>query len=379
MRKFSLFLILALAAAPVAAQDEVDFRFGGDAYLAGRSVTLTENGTGDVFAAGESVSSRGDVAGSAHMAGRSVTFAGPISGNVYGAGMDVVLDASVGGNATLMGYDISVTEPVEGNLRATGARVSVTAPVNGSALLAGETVEVGAQIAGDLAIAADFVDWDEGARVLGDVQIYTDKPENFTVPASVADADRVTFHDVAKFERSFDVEKGSWIEKARPSFGDRVSDFIRGVVVVGLLATLLAAIAPNWVAGLRRDALSEPLRTLWFGFLGVSALIGSVVLLVMTGFGIIVAPFALLAAGLLALVGYIVGAYATGVFALSAFGRDLPDSMADRALAAFTGAFVLAVIAIAPFLGWLVALAVALTGAGALLIKWFSPGFYHDA
>ena len=376
MRLLTLVTVSALFAAPLAAEEAAEFDFGGDAFRAGRSVTLSVPSAGDFFGAGENVTLSGELGGSAHMAGRAVMLEAPVAGNFYGAGMDVDLRGPVSGNVTMMGYDLTVTERVSGNLRASGKSVEIAAPIAGSAILGGETVEIGGVISGDLALAAKFIDWDGGAKVLGKIDIYTDAPETLMVPDFVAGPDQVTIHDVKEWEtdhgQAFDAHK------EKEPFSAKIGSFFAGVVVVGLLATLFAGIAPAWVAGLRREALHDPLRTAWVGFLGLSALIGSVVVLALTGIGIIVAPFTILSAILLALVGYVVGAYATGVFALSMAGRDMPATMAERAMAAFAGAFLLALIGAAPFLGWFVVLAVTLVGAGALLVKWFSPTFFGD-
>jgi len=148
-------VLLIVLAAPALAQDEADWRFGGDAYLAGRTVTLSGDSVEDLFAAGDKVTSRAEVGGSAHMAGRYVTLMNRVGENFYGAGMEVDIDAPVAGNVTIMGQRLTVTEPISGNLRATGSRIRIEAPVAGNAILAGETVSLTAAIMGDLALATE--------------------------------------------------------------------------------------------------------------------------------------------------------------------------------------------------------------------------------
>lgn len=362
-----LFIVLA---APALAQDEADWRFGGDAYLAGRTVTLTGDAVDDLFAAGDKVTSRAEIDGSAHMAGRYVTLMNRVGENFYGAGMEVDIEAPVAGNVTMMGQRLTVTEPISGNLRATGSRIRIEAPVAGNALLAGETVEVTSAIMGDLALATPDVTWGDAASVAGEVHVYSDDPDRIEVPERVASTDRVTFHPA----RAFDEVRDDG-EPERPGFFSRLRSFLGGILAVGLLGTLFGAIAPKQLAALREQALDRPLRTGLLGFAGLSALVGSIVFLAMTGIGIVVIPVSLIAAVLLGIVGYVIGTYSLGVWATAVAGRPEPKSVGDRALAAFSGAAIGALIGLIPWLGWLAVMAIFLVGAGAVVVRITRPTF----
>ncbi|SFK02072.1 hypothetical protein [Celeribacter neptunius] len=378
--RFPAFLIIAslvtgLAAPLAAGEDGGDFRFGGDAFLAGRTVTLSGEAVDDLFAAGQTVSVLSPVAGSAHTVGRNVTITSDVGENLYAAGMNVTVNGAVAGDATLAGYDVEITQPVSGDLRATGSKVSLSAPVAGSAILAGEDVVISGQILGDLALSAEHVTWTDGASVVGNVALYLDEDSKLSVPESVAPAARVTRHDMSQFERDHPDMPGAAMGAER-GFGHALGGFLRGVVVTGVLATILAAVAPGWIAALRRTALDDPARVLWIGFLGLAAAVGAVPLLILTGIGAIIAPIALFAALLLGLTGYLIGTYVLGVKAITAAGRTLPESTGERAMAAFAGAVLLALIGLVPFLGWLAVFAVALAGVGALVTRWAGPSFF---
>lgn len=364
-------LLIALAAPTVAsAQDTSDWRFGGDAYVAGRSVTVTGDAVEDLFAAGDKVTARSDVNGSAHMAGRYVTLQGRVGENFYGAGMEVEVDGVVAGNVTIMGESLSVTEPVAGNLRAAGSDVEISAPVAGNAVIGGEHVTINEAIVGDLALGAANVTWGERAVVEGRLHVYTDDPDEVDVPERVASADRIEVHEAGDFE---EIEGMPAFE--RPSFLSQLRGWLGSIVVVGLLGTALAALAPDFVASLREKALARPARTGALGFVGLSALAGSVVFLALTGFGIILAPLSIIATVLLAVAGYVLGTYIVGVWATGLAGRATPETTTDRAIAAFAGAAVGAVLGLVPFLGWLGVMVIFLVGAGAFVVKWLAPAF----
>lgn len=388
MRFVPVLLAASLAAvplfsAPAIAEEDALFNFGGDTYQAGSTVTVSED-TGSVFAAGEDVSISSILAGSAHTAGRNVTIDGAVSGNAYAAGMNIDLRGPVAGDATFMGYSISLFDNIGGNLRATGSEVNVYAPVAGSALIAGENVEIAAEIKGDLALAAQDIAWGEGAVVLGEVTLYVDDGMDVNVPNSVASAERVTIENTSKWKNDHGEVSDKIREHAhkwdkKPSFGERIGDFIGGVLFVGIVAFLLAALAPSWVAGLRGRALDNPLKALAAGFVGLSALAGSVIGFALTGLGIILIPFAILGAVFIGGLGYVLGAYALGVWLTMQAGRAEPENTGDRAIAAFAGAAGLSVIGLIPFVGWWVALFVAWVGAGAIFLNWLLPRLYPDA
>ncbi len=331
--------------------------------MAGRHVEPVAAPAGDLFAAGHTVRVTTDMEGSAHLAGRRVAVDARIGENLYGMGQDVDIAGPVAGNVTLFGQTVTITEPVSGNLRAAGETIELDGPVAGSAVLGGEWLRIDATISGDVALAGDDLEWGDAARIEGAVHIYTDDPEAVGVPARVAGADRITFHEA----RAFD--------EAHPMLGERPGVFARafrwavGVLVVGLLGTLFAASAPDYLAGLRARILARPGFSGVVGAVGISALTGSVVLLAMTGFGILLLPLPVLAAVLLGVAGYVVGTYALGVWAVGTAGRGDPASTGERAVAAFAGAALAAAVGLVPFLGWLATMAVFLIGAGALVAR----------
>ncbi len=361
LRVFVPILCLAFAA-PAIADDNANWHFGGDAYMAGRIVTFSGDPVGDLFAAGDKVTATSDINGSAHMAGRYVTLDARVGENFYGAGMGVDVHGPVAGNATIAGEDLSVTEPISGNLRATGQNIDLMAPVAGSAILAGETVTIDSTIYGDVMLSAGSVDWGDHAKISGALDIYTDNPDSITVPSRVADEGQVTFHQADTF-------KGADVNDEKPSLISRLRGWLGGILVVGILGTIFAAAAPAYLSDLRERALARPFKTGLVGLIGLSTLIGSVVFLGMTGIGLILVPFSLIAAVLLGIAGYVVGTYVLGVWALNMTGRTLPRSLGERAVAAFGGAALAALIALIPWLGWLAVMAIFLTGAGALVAR----------
>lgn len=364
MRFLLGFLIAAvLGPAAWAEAEGGSFAIGRDAFRAGQSIRLEDGGLSDLFLAGETVASTADIDGTAHIAGRFLTLSGRIGGSAYALGQTVTVSGPVAGNATLFGQEVTVAAPVGGNLRATASDLTVTGDVSGYALLAGERVELDGAIAGDLALTAREVDFGTKAKVGGKLILYETTPGSLTVPATVVPADRIERRKSDAWEGEHGYGSGffSW----RAALGS----FLFGVLVIAGIAALIALLAPEGLAAMRRRILDRPGRTLGLGFVSLSAICGAGLVVALTGIGLLLTPAFFLLALLAGLLGYVIGAYALGVAVLRAAGRHLPERIGDRALAAGVGALLAGVVALVPFIGWIFVLALLLTGLGALAAR----------
>jgi len=368
----TLLLVTSLA---MAEEDTSSFNFGGDIFLAGSQVTHSAESTDDLFMAGETLKSITNISGSLHAAGRTIKLQSAVVRDVYAVGIDVSLHGNVGGDATLAGYDVVLDSEVAGDLRASGSKVTVNGAVAGYALLAGESVTLNSRIIGDVNLAAENVSFGSEAKIDGQLIIYEETPGELKIPESVIAEDRITRKsedDLDGFERSgrFGHESFSW-RKA-------LLTFFSTVILLAAVAALIAGIAPQHLTSMRKTILSRPFRTFGLGFVAQSALIGSAILFTLTVIGVFFVPASILLAFILGFLGYVIGSYAFGVGLMLALGRNEPETFGQRALAAAVGAFVVALLGLIPFLGWLFVLAIVLTGIGAIITRMFRPVFFTE-
>ncbi len=355
---------ILLLASPLAAQDHEDaVDFGGDAFRAGSSVTFDEPGVADVFLAGERVDLERPITGAAHLAGRRISAGGDIGGALYAFGADVTTTAPVGGAATIMGYDVTIGGPVAGNLRVAGSRVDIAAAIGGAAIVAADTVVLAAPISGDAVISAGTLSFGENARVDGMLTLYEDEDRATEVPASVAPPERI------ERRQSEDTPMMSGI--GGPSWVAILVGLVLGALVLAILATIVAAVAPASMSRLGAIIAAGPFRALGAGFLAQATLIGGAILFAVTIIGLILTPFVLLAAVVLGFIGYLVAVYLVGVWAITRAGALEPDTFPEYALAAVVGAVIASILTLVPFVGWLVVVALTLTGVGAISIATF--------
>lgn len=365
MLKKCLVTLGLLLAAPALAQDGTEqlALFGNDIYQAGATVRMAETGRDDAFLAGQRVQLAAPVTGTAHMAGRWVDVDADLGGSLYAAGQRVRISAPVAGDVALAGYTLSVDAAIAGDLRAFGSEVIVNGTVGESLIANGEIVELNAVVAGDVIISSRELTFGSGARIDGALTLYEDVVGATDVPEAVVSADRLT-----RIELKYKRVSGAFQHPAglpKPSFGEKLSDMVSWVLVVGAFAALVALVAPVRMGAMADQIVARPLRLVGVGFLVLSVLTGGGVVVAVTMIGALLTPFFWLAAAGLGALGLFVGAYALGRWALS-YVPNLPVPWIDRVAAAFLGALLAGLISLIPYLGWGALVVLAIAGAGGL-------------
>lgn len=358
---FTLTLAYGLLAVPAFA-DTSSLTIAGDRYLAGDTVSYTGPPVNDLFMAGNKVVVASPVGGSAHLAGRRVTVEAAVAGDLFAAGYNVTVGAAVGGDATITGYEVALGT-VTGNLRAAGAEVTVAA-VGGYALVSGAEVALQGVIAGDAVLVAETITFGPDARVTGALTIYTEDPSRVTVPEAVAPAGRVRIEQSAHYNGS---EWSHRMPVAEPvALWRIVMGFLAGVLISGLVAAMVIAIAPQAVQNWRTLALAHPGRAIWSGFLVTSALAGSGFVMMLTLVGVFLLPVMLIVTAMAIVSGYALGSYVLGVGVWLGVGRPMPDRLWAKFGLACLGSFLAGLAWLVPIAGWFFVLGLTMLGIGTL-------------
>ncbi|PJF08865.1 hypothetical protein [Pseudorhodobacter sp. MZDSW-24AT] len=355
----TLTLACGLLAMPAFA-DITSLAISDDRYLAGASVTYDGPAVTDLFMAGNRVVVASPVGGSAHLAGRRIRVEAAVAGDLYAAGYSVMLEAVVSGDASVTGYEV-VPGDVTGNLRVAGAEVAVAA-VGGYALITGAEVSLQGVIAGDAVLVAEDIAFGPGAKVAGQLTIYAEDPALVTVPESVAPAARVKIEQAAQYDND------EWSDRMQMQVPvwRIVTGFLVGVLMSGLIAALVIAIAPQAVQRWRTLALAHPGRAIWSGFLVTSALAGSGFVLMLTLVGVFLLPVMLILTVVAIFAGYALGSYVLGVSLWLGFGRLMPLGLPGKFALACLGAFVAGLAWLVPIAGWFFVLGLTMLGIGTL-------------
>jgi len=362
MWKF-LTLTLCLAAMPVLADETARFGIGSDVYQAGDTAVFEgAAGTADIFVAGQHVSVQSPISGAAHLAGSKVAVNAAVGSDLFVAGYDVAVAAPVAGDANLAGFEVSLSGGVGGNLRAGGNLVTVSGAVGGYALITAVSMVLNGVVSGDAVLATDRLTFGPEAKVAGLLTIYAADPAKIVVPQSVAPAARV------KIEKRNIDSAPAWdhMNPVKISLWSVISSMIMGVVVTGLVALLVIALAPQRVVLWRAVAQAHPWRAVFSGFLVASTLAGSGIVLAMTIIGALLIPVVVLVVAVAVFAGYALGSFVLGCAIWQAVGRVLPVGLLGQFGITLLGAALVALGWFVPVLGWFFALGVTLLGIGTL-------------
>lgn len=351
-----------LTGAAMAQDDSEKDLFGNDVYQAGATVRMTDSGRDDAFLAGERVQIAASVTGTTHMAGRWIDVDADLGGGLYAAGQRIRINNAVVGDAALAGYVIGVNGPIAGDLRAFGSEIVINGTIGESLIANAELVELNSEVAGDVVISARDLVFGTGARIGGTLTLYEAEVGTTAVPEAVIAADRLT-----RIRMKHKRVSGVFQHPAGPpkqSFGDKLWDFAVWVLVVGLITAAAALLASIRMGEMSDQIALRPLGLGGTGFLALSVLTGGGVLVALTLIGALLTPFFWLAAVALGTAGLCIGAYALGSWAMS-YAPELSNDRVERAVTAFVGALIAALLGLIPFLGWIALVVLAVVGSGA--------------
>ncbi len=224
------------------------------------------------------------------------------------------------------------------------------------------TMTLNGSVTGDAVLAVDSVTFGPEAKVVGALTIYASNPGSIKVPESVAPAARVkivqrSVGNAPNWSDVSPVHLGVWAV---------IRSIVIGIVVTGLLALLVIALAPKHVQLWRDVAQAHPWRAILSGFLAASALVGSGFVLALTLIGALLIPVVIGLVIMAIFAGYALGSYVLGSALWLAFGRVMPEGLLGKFGLAMLGAAMVAVVWFVPILGWLFALGVTLMGIGTL-------------
>jgi hypothetical protein len=229
-----------------------------------------------------------------------------------GGSVEVGPNEVVNGDVAAIGGSSTVRGQVLGDVVAIGGTAMIDAPVRGDVVSVGGGTTLGpqAEINGDVVVVGGVLRRDPAARINGEVKEIGLGEINFW----------------PGFRPSVDGARGAFFGSGLGSVFALVSTLTR-LAVMCILASIVLLFARDYVERIGVRAASEPLKAgaigLLIQLLFFPVLVASIVLMVVTIIGIpllLLVPFAILAAVLLALVGFTAVAYDVGRLAMNRFG-----------------------------------------------------------
>jgi hypothetical protein len=315
----------------------IDGTINGDAYIFGGDVEVNGKINGDLLIAGGSVLVKGDIAQDIRAAGGNVTIEGRVGRNISAAA----------GSLKLRGMD-----PVAGNVWVAGGTISTSKTIQKDLNIAGGDVFVDSEVRGSLNSRVGTISVGNNLKVAGDLNYQAD--QRAPIPPEASVSGKVNYSEVPKRE-----EEQRFIGSLTKSafYFSLYTNF-----VLFLITLLLWKLMPHFSQRVIETISAKPGWSTLVGLLMWIILPVAVVLALISIVGIPVAILVVVGAVILYFVASGFVATWVGQKILSNFGYH--DSTPSAVL---TGLIVLFILNMIPFVNFLVFLAIALTGVGALL------------
>jgi cytoskeletal protein CcmA (bactofilin family) len=372
--KHVLVLLWMLCSAGLAAAQErtepgfAERRVGGDLFVGGGSVAVSEPVRGDLFAGAGSIDVDAAVSGDAVLAGGKVRLSAEVSRNAYAGGGQVNLLAKVGGNARLAGGQVELApkSEVAGNLSVAGGQVRLLGTIGGHVQAAGGRLLIDGPVGGDVIATSGRVVLGPNARIAGKLRHRSGELERDAAAQVSGGVEPL----LPRLRRG---EKASAAEPAAAAPRERGWAFPVGLWTVGLmlLAALLLAMAPVASTHVTRTWREKIGSSLLAGFALLVCVPVAVLLFAITIIGIPVA-IALLASYLtLIAIAYVASAVGAGDWALQRWRQADAAKLGWRIGAACVALVVLALLTSLPWLSALVTFFAVIAGLGAIVLAVF--------
>ncbi len=352
----AVLVVSGLALTEVAAQGppssaRAKFRGGNEVVI-----TAAETVPHDLYIAASTVRVDGRIEGDLFIAGGTIDVTGPVTGDLFVAGGTINISGEVGRHLRVAGGNVAVRGPVRLDVLAGAGTLAVTSA---------------SRVDGDLIFSAGqmTLDGNVSGSVLGSTQAYTK---------------RGTVSGVEEVEIS---ARDTAPTPAPRTVGEVLLHHLQRYIGMVAAGALLLWLAPRLLRAAATQITARPLPTAGIGALGLVGfvpllialfiamlfavvglgLLGMGRLITVLVFGVLVGSASLSFAFVLVLL-FVAGAVVGLSFAQFGLERAGRGGAQGPFIALLLGALAVVLVTAVPIVGWLVHLAVAVLGLGALLI-----------
>jgi cytoskeletal protein CcmA (bactofilin family) len=324
----------------------------GDYFAFGEMVEISGTINGDLYASGGQVIIDGRVNGDVLVAGGRINLSGTVSQDVRAAGGQVAIAGNVGRNLTVAGGNVEIASSagIRGGVVAAGGNVDLAAPVGSAAKIAAGTLTIANRIAGDVEAAIGTLRITSRAEIDGNVSYWSGRE------ASVSEGARIN----GKIVRNVPPKRPRFFPAAFFAWLAFVSINFVCTLILGLLS---ARFLPRYHQSVIATLREKPWASLGIGFVAAVVVPVACALLFAT---VVAIPL-----GAILLTAFFILLYWSRIYAIGRIGESILIRLrpaSSRTAAFVLGLFVYYILAIIPFIGWLVVPLVILFGLGAELI-----------
>ena len=355
LQKILILLVLVLTTNSIYAEKQLAI-IGNDTYVAGNSINVKGSDIDDLFAAAKSISIDNSITGSAYLAAKNITIKNNIGQNLYAAGQIIFLQGQILGDANLAGENVFVSNSIGSDLRVAGDNVQINDNIGGDLLVAANNLEIKGNISGSVALAVKELNFSPDARIQGSLTLYTDSKENFNIPNSVIPPNRINYKSWGEIDHEFKEHRGGgWISK------------IFKLLFAAVIIFAIAIFFRKKIANSYERGISNIWASLGYGFLALSALVGSIFVSGITLIGIPLSILLVAATVILWCLCYLLGNYFIICCIWQKLRGSVPNTTLNIAIVSVLSGISTVLIVSIPWLGWWLMIAIILFGLGSVV------------
>ena len=361
MKKIILIFVLALLPMVSSAAIDIEKRADGavlrtenNVYEAGSAVSVFREVPGDIFAAGGNVYVNADVDGDVFAAGGNLSFASEINGDLRAGGGTISVIGPVNGELMIAGgqIDIIPSSAIDGDFLIAGGVINIGGEMNGNGRIIGEEVYISGTLDKNVNIRANRLVIEQTAVINGDIE-YKGKEEAVIKEGAEMNGEIAFSKLAAKSAKS-----ANWNWKG----------FLGAIGFVKLLMMITLALIIFFLAKTAVVSTAEKtLDNFWKELLRGLVLLIVIPVIAIILFATIIGSFAGMTVVAIYAILLILGSIFAGITLASLLNRILLTGPKSKKLnwpMIILGMAAMALLALIPFIGWIICFAFFLAGLG---------------
>lgn len=318
----------------------------------GDSITIPEDEiiSDDLYVAGGTVTINGTIEGDLIVGGGIIDVKGTVNGDVIAGGGTITLRGIVLDDVRAAGGQITIEGQITDDLLASGGIITLGkgGSIGGNVKVAGGDVILGG-ISGTVEAAVGKLTIQDSAVIGGNVRYWSEEDAQLDPDAKITGVIE---------KQTLSHGKNFYIGSVNP-----VIATIIGIIVTAFFAWFFSYAFPNKTESMLSSSRKEVGTHILWGFLGLVGLPGLAILLCVSVVGLPAGMLILLAFPLVIALGWLVSVLMAGYIAT----QILTKKPGATWLYALTGAILLSLFGLLPFVGWIVTSFFFLAGLGSLI------------
>ncbi len=325
-------------------------------YVGGQNIVINGEVLGDLISAGQSINVFGKIAKDATIAGTNLNIMGEIGEDLRAAGGTILIGSNINGDTLVAGGEIQIAEGVElkGDTRLAGGNIVINGNISGPVKITADKITINGKISKEANVkAVNELIIGEKAIIEGNFEYSA--PKEATIASNAKIAKELVFK---KLEIKDKVAKQEIFKGVITTF------FVIKLIAMILTALLLYWLFGKWVENFTQDAVENLGKEAVRGFIFLFVIPIAIVFSFITIIGFLLGVMSLFVyVATLMLGGIFSGILVGGLLSKYAFGEKSLANWKSIIL----GTILLALVALIPYVGWIICFIIFLASFGTLL------------